>query len=78
MMMRILLARCGLVRPPMQARVEAALAALTALESHLAGRQDQRARVLVRRLHDALADCAKAAPPGAIDLAPLSAVPKPE
>jgi hypothetical protein len=78
MLTRIILARIGIGRPPMQRHAETAYAALLALEKHLAAGTDRRAVNLAARLHRTLQDAVEAAPPGAIDLAPLSAVPKPE
>lgn len=78
-MLRLMLARIGLARPPYTKAALEVQGLLRAMEQHLAHAKDRQGMMLAHRLHDRLWTFAsEVAPGGAVDLAPLSGgTPKP-
>ncbi|OYZ15646.1 MAG: hypothetical protein B7Y35_06140 [Sphingomonadales bacterium 28-64-96] len=77
-MFRLMLARFGLAPPPFTAAALDVQGMLRDLENHLVLAKDRQGVLLAQRLHHRLWQVVShEAPPGAVDLAPLSATPKP-
>lgn len=77
MLIRSMLARWGLVRPPLAQDVADVQAMLDELRFHLQAKQDARGMVLWRKLHHRLQHIAETAPAGTVAVGTFSATPKP-
>jgi hypothetical protein len=77
-MLKMMLARFGLAPPPFTRAALDVQGMLIDLESHLADNKDRLGLIMARRLHRRLWQLVRdELPTGAVDVAPLSATPKP-
>lgn len=77
MLTRLILARFGLVPPPLTAVALEVQTRLRLLEAHLETKGDRRGAVMCRDLHKIADRVLRALPPGAVEVGALSATPKP-